>query len=354
VLAATQIAPIEARLELLLGKISLLQRLVEEQDSLMAGKVDAEESRRRLFVANRINELCQQLELDCAESLHGEHWVRDLKTVRALAESVLRENPVLQVRSLLHVIRSNEMPDRYVLNRNRRRELRKGFGLHQGTRNDEGPSVVIAFTSPAYEQLWHAHTVNEYTVVLDTRFAGRYIDGKACELTAHDEELFHFWPHTYHTLANRGTCSGRTFTLKCPLGISIWLPALKLTGTERGRAEVCSVRWEQVGRHILIRRFHVKDSYHRYTVNIATLASRAQLRLACDEDGYFYVLDGCVAARRGTGEVTASSNDLIVVAPTRALRIRAGAHGARLYWASDIVYDPRRIHRPRSELLPCD
>jgi mannose-6-phosphate isomerase-like protein (cupin superfamily) len=346
---ATRTASIAARVEFLLEQIPLLKRLIEEQDCLVAGKVDAAESCRRLFVANRINKLCQHLELDCIESLRGGHWLRDLNTVRALAESVLRENPVLQVRSLLHVVKSHAMPERYVLSRTRRQEARKGFGLHQGIRNDEGPSVVIAFTAPAHEQLWHAHTADEYTLVLDTQLAGRYIAGRTCELAAHDEELFRFWPHTYHTLANRGTGLGRTFTLKYPLGMSLWLPAPELTGAEPGRAEVRSARREPVGRHISIRRFHVNDSYHRYVINLATLTPQAQLRLSCHEDGYFYVLDGHVAAHRGAHEVTAATNDLIVVAPTRALRIRAGVQGARLYWASDLLYDPR-IHNHRTQV----
>lgn len=329
-------ASIEERTELLLKQIPLLQRLAEEQLSLAAGKVETEDSRRRLSAANRVNEACQQLELDLADTLQDEQWVRELKAVRALAESVLRENPVLQARGPLHVIRSGEVPERYVLNRDRRRELRKGFGLHREAKNDEGPSVVVAFTPPAYEQMWHAHTVDEYTLVLDTRFAGLYADGEVRELAAGDGDLFHFRPHTYHALANLGGRRGRTFTLKYPLGISVWMPALRLTGAERGRAEVRSTRWQRERSGILVLRFQISDAYHGYSISVAVLSPQARLDLDCTQDGYFYVLDGRVEARGRARVVTASADDLIVAEPTRRLRIRALTDQARLYWASDI------------------
>ncbi len=167
--AATAAASLEARLEPLLRQTPLLRRLLEEQDALVPGQVEAQDSWRRLSAANRINELCQRLELDLAASGCVAPWAGALREVRALAEAVLRENPVLQARGPLHVLRGGQIPDRCVVNREGRREWRKGFGLHREVRNDAGPSVVIAFTPPGYEQLWHAHTVDEYTLALDGR-----------------------------------------------------------------------------------------------------------------------------------------------------------------------------------------
>ncbi len=256
-LAATATASVEARLELLVRQTPLLRRLLEEQDALVPGQVEAQASWRRLSTANRVNELCQRLELDLAASGCAAPWADALREVRALAEAVLRENPVLQARGPLHVVRSAQMPDRCVLNRERRRERRKGFGLHREVRNDAGPSVVIAFTPPGYEQLWHAHTVDEYTLALDTSYLGRYADGAVRLLAAGDEELFHFHPDTYHTLTNAGSRPGRTFTLKSPLGISVWLPALALTGKERGQAEVRAVPREEDGRGVWLRLYQI-------------------------------------------------------------------------------------------------
>jgi hypothetical protein len=339
-LAAGGMASIAERLDLLLKQALVLQQLAEEQHLLVAGKVEPEDSSRRISVANRINEACQQLELDCIDTLQGGQWAGELKSIRALAESVLRENPVLQARGSLHVIRCRETPDRYVLNRDRRRELRKGFGLHRGVRNDAGPSVVIAFTPPAYEQMWHAHTVDEYTLVVDTRFSGWYADEGIHELAAGDGDLFRFHSHTYHTLANQGERRGRTFTLKYPLGISVWLPALQLTGTERGRAEVRSAPLERHGNGVVLRRIQISDAYHSYVINVASLAPQGRLDLPCEQDGYFYVLDGGVEARGRAQAVTASADDLIVVEPTPSLRIRALTGSARLYWASDVMWAP--------------
>jgi hypothetical protein len=340
VYVASGTASIEERFDSLLKQTPLLQCLAEEQHSLVAGRVEAEDSWRRLSAANRINEACQQLELDLAETAYGGQWLGELKAVRALAESVLRENPVLQARGPLHVVRSGDIPDRYVLNRDRRRELRKGFGLHRGARNDEGPSVVVAFTPPAYEQMWHAHTVDEYTLALDTGFTGLFADGKIRELSTEDEDLFHFHPHTYHALVNPGERHGRTFTLKYPLGISVWLPALRLTGAERGRAEVRSARRERDGSGVLLRRFQISDAHHSYAINIAILAPQVRLDLECGQDAYFYVLDGCVEARGHAHVVTASADDLIVAEPTPSLRIRTLTDRARLYWPSGISPRP--------------
>lgn len=340
VLVARKTISIDARLDLLLRQATVLQQILEEQHALAAGKVNAQESRRRLSVANRINEACQQLELDLVDTAHRDRWTSELAALRALAEAVLRENPILQARGPLHVIRSSDMPNRYVLNRTGGRELRKGFGLHRDIRNDAGPSVVVAFTPPGYEQMWHAHTVDEYTLALDVRFAGRYACGETHTLTAEDGELFHFHPHTYHTLANLGHRSGRTFTLKYPIGISIWLPALQLTGAERGAAEVWSVPPELVGDKAVMQRFQVRDSHHTYAVIIAHLRAGMRFDLKCEDDTYVYVLDGCVEARRGRQTATAAANDLIVSEPTRLLRVRALAACTRLYWASDIAEAP--------------
>ena len=336
-LVASETTSIEGHCERLMTHLPALQRMVEEQQSLVAGCVKEAESRRRLSIANRINVACQRLLLDLADLHSGEQLAEEIEAVRALAELVLRENPVLQARGPLHAIRSHEMPDRDVLNRDRRRELRKGFGLHRGTRNDEGPSVVIAFTPPAYEQVWHAHTVDEYTLGVDTEFTGRYANGKICELAAEDGDLFHFHPHTYHTLANAGERQGRTFTLKYPLGISVWLPALKLTGRERGRAGVRSAPWKREGSRVLLRCFQISDAHHRYAINVARLEPQARLHLKCDQDGYLYVLDGDVEVRRGSQTVTASADDLIAADPTPSLCLRAISGHARLYWASDVV-----------------
>lgn len=216
--------------------------------------------------------------------------------------------------------------------------MRKGFGLHRGVRNDEGHSVVVAFTPPAYEQMWHAHTVDEYTLALDRKFSGRYIDRQVHSLEAQDGELLHFHPYTYHTLANPGKRPGRTFTLKYPLGISVWLPAPQLTGMERGQAEVRRSAWQREKTDVQLRRFRVGDAYHSYAINVAILGARARLDLKCEQDGYVYILDGSVEARRGSQKVAASTDDLIVAEPTPSLRMRALTGRARLYWTSDIVY----------------
>ncbi len=335
-IVARSTAPIESRVGLLVKQIPTVQRLAEEQLSLVAGCVRPEDSARRLAVANRINEACQHVELDLADTPEGEQWAGAIRAIRALAETVLRENPSLQARGPLSVIGSRQLLDRYVLNRARRRELRRGFGLHRGVRNDEGPSVVVAFTPPGYEQMWHAHTVDEYTLVADAPFVGRFADGTLHELAADDGQMFHFAPHTYHTLTNTGGRHGRTFTLKYPLGLSVWLPALKLTGGERGWAEVRGAARVREGRGIVVRSFEIRDAHHAYTVNTATLAPGAQLNLACEHDGYVYILSGQVEVRRQSVAATAEGDNLVVAEPTPSLCVRAIA-GARLYWPSDIV-----------------
>gem|GEM_PF-3401668 len=336
-LAATTTASVEARLELLVRQTPLLRRLLEEQCALVPGRVGAQASWRRLSAANRINELCQRLELDLAVAGCPAPWAGALREVRALAEAVLRENPVLQARGPLHVVRSGQMPDRCVLNREGRRERRKGFGLHREVRNDAGLSVVIAFTPPGYEQLWHAHTVDEYTLAVDASYLGRYADGAVGLLAAGKEELFHFHPYTYHTLVNADSHPARTFTLKSPLGVSVWMPALTLTGRERGRAEVRVVPREEDGRGVWLRRFQVEDPHHRYTVHVATLAPQARLDVTCEHGGYVYVLDGRVAAHGHGRSVVAGADDLIVAEPTPALWLRTVGGWARLYWASPVA-----------------
>lgn len=337
VLVARQSPSINARLDLLAQQIPALQRIREDQDALAAGKVSARDSRRRLSVANRINEACQRLELELIDGGARHLWTGEVAAIRALAESVLRENPVLQARGALSVIRGNDIPSRHVLNRAGRRERRKGFGLHRHVRNEEGPSVVVAFTPRGYEQMWHAHTVDEHTLALDVRFAGRYAGGKIHTLYARDGQLFHFHPHTYHTLSNQGTRVGRTFTLKYPIGISVWLPALELTGEERGAAEVWSAPLTPARSAGRVRQFRVLDAYHRYTVNVMQLASGATFDLRCDDPTYVYALDGRVDVRWGPQAATASANDLIVVEGGGTLRLRALTDPARVYWASDVA-----------------
>jgi len=91
-------------------------------------------------------------------------------------------------------------------------------------------------------------------------------------------------------------------------------------------------------------------SDHRHAINVAILESQAQLNLKCEQDGYFYVLDGCVEIRRASQAVTASADDLIVAEPISCLRIQALRAPTRLYWASDIVCaSPHRLRGTRKE-----
>lgn len=339
-LVGTECRAVEARVDRLVRQAGLLRRIRDEQQALVPGQVSAQESARRLAIANRVNETCQRLQLELIDAVDGASWSSELTAVRALAEEVLRENPVLLACGALQVIRSHEIAERHVLNRAGRRERRKGFGLHRHPWNDRGPSVVVAFTPPGYEQLWHAHTVDEYTLALDVRFVGRYAAGSITTLEADDGQLFHFHPHTYHTLASRGSRPGRTFTLKYPVGMSVWLPAFQLTGAEQGAAEVWSASTELHTGGVRIQRFEIRDGYHTYDLNTAHLRPDAQVELRAEQDIFVYVLDGRVEVRRGARARIASANDLIVAEPTRSLWIRALTPGTRLYWASSVALSP--------------
>jgi hypothetical protein len=324
---------IGARLSLLARQASTLRQIRDDQETLVAGTVSARESWQRLSQANRINEACQRLQMELVMAGVHHLFAAEVAPIRALAETVLRENAILQARGPLYVIRSADVPNRFVLNRAGGRELRKGFGLHRRPRNDEGPSVVVAFTPPGHEQMWHAHTVDEYTLALDARFAARYIDAGIHTLEAEDGQLCCFRPHTYHTLANRGTRVGRTITLKYPVGISVWLPGLELTGRELGSAEVRSPSTRRVDDG-MGQIFEVRDQHHAYGVAILQLEAGGRLDLPCRSDTYVYVLDGCVEVRRGRDVATAASNDLIVAEPPRTLRLHALTEHVRLYWPS--------------------
>lgn len=331
---------IEARLDRLVRQASVLQRIREEQQALVPGKVAASEAARRLTTADRINEACQRAQLELFGAPNSARWAQELTAIRALAEEVLRENPVLLAQEPLHVIRSHEMPERNVVNHAGRKELRKGFGLHRHMRNDQGPSVVVAFTPPGYEQMWHAHPVDEYTLAMDVRFSAHYASQKVYALTVGDGELLHFHPHTYHTLANREARTGRTLTLKFPVGMSVWLPALRLTGAERGAAEVWSPSAAVEARDVRIRRFEVRDGYHTFDLNIAHLQPGGRFNLRDDKDIYVYVLDGGAEVRHGPHARIASADDLIVVEPPQTLYVRALTAGTRLYWASNVTVPP--------------
>lgn len=334
-------AELEQALEWLIAQVPVLRQIADEQLMLRPGDVTPQESRRRLSVANRINVARQMLELDL---LHGDAaWGDVLAEIRTLAELVLRENPTLQVRGPLSVVRASDVPKRHVLNRERRREVRRGYGLHRGVRNEEGPSLVVAFTPQAYEQLWHAHTIDEYTLVLDSRYVARYMDGEARVLEAGDASLFHFAPHTYHAIANKSSRVGRTLTLKYPLGISVWLPGLNLVGTERGSATVRYLTVSRRRKSPLIRRLQVRDPHHSYAINIAVLGPREHLTLRCDEPRFFYVLDGAVRVCAGGREVVAAADDMIVVDPTRSFRICASTQGGRVYWVSDLGFQAEQV-----------
>ncbi|MDR7520110.1 MAG: hypothetical protein QN123_11165 [Armatimonadota bacterium] len=329
-LTATAASSVRARLDRLARRSAVLRRIREDQERLVPGIVCPEEAWARLSVANHINEACQRLELELvAVGVHQE-WAPHLAPIRTLAETVLRENAVLQARSPLHVIRAADMPSRFVLNRMGGRERRIGFGLHRRGRNEEGPSVVVAFTPPAYEQMWHAHTVDEYTLALDVRFAGKYADEGVRHLEACDGQLFHFHPHTYHTLVNRDARTGRTLTLKYPMGISVWLPAFSLTGSERGAAEVWSPAVKHLGGHA-VREFEICDPHHTYRIAVIHLYIGDRLAIPCADDTYLYVLDGRVAVQRDRRSVIAEADDVIVAEPSRTLRLRALTARVRLY-----------------------
>jgi hypothetical protein len=55
---------VKARVDRLVGQTGLLRRIQEEQEALVPGQVNAQESARRLAAANRINVARQRLQLE--------------------------------------------------------------------------------------------------------------------------------------------------------------------------------------------------------------------------------------------------------------------------------------------------
>lgn len=314
----------------------LLNRIEGEQKTLVKGSVTSSEVQYRFGVASLFSEVCQYLTLLFArQRLDNTNLLDELNKVRSQAERILRENPVLQADSPLYVVHSHQMPPRYSLNYDGERELRKGFGLHRGTRNDEGSSVVIAFMPPYYQQIFHRHSVYEYTLIVDSPSRGIYVDGSLRELEASQSDILCFGPHTTHTIANPNLNISRNLTVKYPLGMSTWIPIFSLDDNGKGSGKILGSKLVEKSAEGFTRRFIVKDQLHNYSIEIRSLHPNVLLVEKPDLDKYVFVLSGRAILSDGSHVETAAENELIVIDAHTEFKLCSGNERVVLYEVSN-------------------
>ncbi|MCI0341364.1 MAG: hypothetical protein L0216_09490 [Planctomycetales bacterium] len=316
--------------EALLRRRADLLVIEEEQEGLVAGRVSGASHARRLRPAAEVSEACQEVAWDLRRrGLTG--LLGRLGELRDQAERILRENPLLQARGALDVVRFRDSVPRHVINSRGERERRTGWGLHRRIRNDEGPSVVLAITRPGYRQLDHHHPVPEYTLVADSVIGAHWWDGRRRDSIATDGEILHFAANTTHALVNIGRRPGRTLTVKYPLGLKAWIPVFSGAGRAHGTARVLRPVARTVRRDRESAVFEIEDECHGYSIELIRLAAGAALRARRERDDYPFVLAGTVEASGRHGAVRAGRNDVLAIRAGMPHALRAGDAGARLY-----------------------
>ncbi len=314
----------------------ILNRIEEEQKTLVKGSVTTSEVQHRFAVASLFSEVCQYLILFFArQSLDDTYLLNELNKVRSQAERILRENPVLQADSPLCVVHSYQMPPRYSLNYDGERELRKGFGLHRRRRNDEGLSVVIAFMPTHYEQIFHRHSVHEYTLIVDSPSRGIYVQSSLRELKACQNEILCFGPHTTHTIANPSPNISKNLTVKYPLGMNTWTPVYALDNMREGFGKVLRPELVEESTEGVTKTFVVKDELHDYSVETRTLYPNALITGKPSLDKYLFVLKGRAVLSDGCYVDFATENELIVIDAHTEFKLYSGNEGVVLYEVSN-------------------
>jgi len=297
----------------------VMGKLMEEIKGLRRGEVKKEDTHRRARIARHFTENCQLmiselLKYDRDKKIDS---VRNkLIKIQGSGEQVLRENPIMQTKPPIDVLKWDSLPKRYAINAKGVRELRNGWGLHTKPLNEMGISVTMAFMPRNHVQLFHHHPQSEYSLNLGAEIQGDYRD-KDFEKTfkIKNEEIAYFRPETIHSLENPNAVVNKNISVKSKESILTWKADYYGEEIREGYGRpIKGHETKKHGKHS-VKTYNVKDKHYNYQLEILKLKNGASVDLLDESALYMYVVDGVLKVTTNDKTLRCRENDIIVVDP---------------------------------------
>lgn len=320
-------------LEMLEKEKGILHNLKKQIIGLKRGEIKKEDTLNRAKIARHFTENAQLLIY--ALHKHGrkkefDQIISRLMEIKNAGELILRENPTMQTKSPIDILKWEDMPIRYAINLNGTKELRKGFGLHTKPLNEMGLSVTVAFMPKNYSQLYHHHPLSEYSLNFDARILGKYKDqGSEKILKVGKEQIAYFDPNTIHKLINQSTMVNRNVSIKSRAAILKWKPYYFDKINRIGLGKVIKDDITPC-KDYNIKSYKIRDSFYDYTIKIFKIRDYSTVRFSAKSPIYLYVIGGKIKVKYFNKAFKCSDNDIIVADPETRFSIMTKTK-SRLY-----------------------
>jgi len=296
----------------------ILDELKEEIMALRRGEVKKEGTHRRARIARHFTENCQLL-ISILHDYDKDKTARlmnKLIKIQSRGEQILRENPIMQAKPPIDVLRWSSLPNRYALNLKGIKELRKGWGLHAKPLCEMGLSLTIAFMPRNHVQLYHYHPQSEHSLNLGAEIQGDYRD-KGFEKTfkIKNEEIAYFGPETIHRLENPHAFINKNISVKSKEAILKWKADYYDEEIREGHGRPNKVHETKKDRKHSVKTYNIKDKNYNYRLEILKIKNGAQLDFLDESALYMYVVDGALKVTTSDKTLRCRENDIIVVNP---------------------------------------
>ena len=302
--------------EKLISESGVLDPIIKEIQKLKRGEVRSEDTLNRSKIGSYFTSEIQQIfnyvynhEIVLKEDINAK-----INEIITKADSILRENIVLQSKPPLDIIKFENVPVRYSHSTFGSREQRWGYGLHKLPTTELGHSLCLADMPPGYIQSYHNHTISEYCLALDQKVTGIINPGKnETKNNAHINEIIYFSATTPHTLYNPDKSMSRNITVKSPIGLSDWRPINNLNGVKSTYSEVIKGKLSRFCEGGTKISFSIKDKYYDYKLELLELNKDLVIENSYNKDAYLFVVDGELLISSGDIKKHGSKNDYIVI-----------------------------------------
>ncbi|MBU4266740.1 MAG: hypothetical protein KKE96_05880 [Candidatus Altiarchaeota archaeon] len=297
----------------------ILDELKKEIMGLRRGEVKKEDTHRRARIARHFTENCQLmisklLRYDRDKKI--DRTMNKLIKIQGNGEQILRENPIMQTKPPIDVLKWDSLPNRYALNLKGVKELRKGWGLHTKPLSEMGLSVTMAFMPRNHVQLFHYHPQSEHSLNLGAEIQGDYRD-KGFEKTfkIKNEEVAYFEPETIHRLENPNVSINKNISVKSGEAILKWKADYYDEEIREGYGGVLKAHETKKDGNHSVKTHNIKDKHYSYQLEILKIKNGGQVDFLDESALYMYVVDGALKVTTSDKTLRCRENDIIVVDP---------------------------------------
>lgn len=309
----------------------ILSKLKKEILKLKRGEVKPKDTHRRTLIARHFTENSQLLifMLYKYDKKNKSDEARNkLIEIKDSGELILRENPILQTKSPIDILKWESMPIRYAINLNGTKELRKGYGLHTKPLNEMGLSITIAFMPPNYSQIFHDHPLSEYSFNMDQNILAIYkYQNSEKKFIVKKEEIAYFKPGTFHMFKNHARLINRNMTVKSAKSLLNWRIYSESKNSSGYGAAIKNSGLKRY-KDYLVKVYNIKDNFYNYKINLIKIKKNKEVAFKNMLPKYLYVIDGKLKVKHKDKNFYCKRNDIIVVDPDSKFKLISYSNSA--------------------------